>query len=684
MNLNQAKERIKVLTDELRKHDYRYYVLAQPTISDYEYDMLMEELVGIEKAFPELLDPNSPSQRVGGEVTKKFPVVHHKYSMLSLGNTYSKEDLVEFDNRVRKLLEQPYEYVCELKFDGVALGITYRDGKFLRAVTRGDGNKGDDVSANVKTIRSIPLTVTTAGLPVEFEVRGEVFLPHSSFKKLNQAKQELGEEPFANPRNAAAGSLKMQDSAIVSKRNLDCFIYGFLSDEEVFENHHDSLLALKENGFKISDKVTVCSSIDQVFEYINSMEVLRPKLPFDIDGVVIKVNNYLQQELLGYTAKSPRWAISYKFKAQRVPTILEGVKYQVGRTGAITPVAELKPVLVAGTTVKRASLYNFDKMQELDLYFNDEVFVEKGGDIIPKVVAVNFMGRRRDAKPVGFATHCPECGSLLQKAEGEAQHYCPNSEHCPPQIQGRIEHFVSRKAMDIETLGQGKLEVLISSGLVSNYSDLYHLKYDNLLGLEKNIEDPETGKVKTISFREKTVENLLAALEASRKIPFEKVLFALGIRLLGETMAKKLARHFGSLEALSKATFDELIAIHDVGDKLAQSVVDYFASQENQGILNKLKDAGLQLEIENQIESTSTKLQGLIFVVSGTFDKFPKRDDLKALIEANGGKVSSSVSGKTNYLVAGEKAGPDKLKKAAELGLDVISDLELEKMLQVQ
>jgi len=677
MNINQARERIRFLSDELRRHDYKYYVLAQPSISDYDYDMLMDELVRIEEAFPELIDPSSPSQRVGGEVTKKFPVVQHKYPMLSLGNTYSQQELIDFDNRVKKLLNQDYQYVCELKFDGVAIGITYHDGMFLRAVTRGDGTKGDNVSVNVKTIRSIPLAVNPDGLPKEFEVRGEVFLPHASFEKLNQDKLNAGEEPFANPRNAAAGTLKMQDSKVVAKRNLDCFIYGFLSDEDVFENHHDSLMALKNKGFKLSDKIRLCNNIDQVFEYIKSMEMLRPKLPFDIDGVVIKVNIYKQQEELGYTAKSPRWAISYKFKAQRVPTTLLGVTYQVGRTGAITPVAELKPVLVAGTTVKRASLYNCDKMEELDLHFNDEVFVEKGGDIIPKVVAVNLMGRLNDAKPVGFATHCPECGSLLQKAEGEAMHYCPNTETCPPQILGRIEHFVSRKAMDIETLGQGKIEALISSGMVKTIADLYDLKWEGLLGLEKSITDPETGITKTISFREKTVENLLAALENSRKIPFERVLFALGIRLLGETMAKKLARHFGSLDALSRATFEELTAIHDVGDKMAQSIVDYFAREEIRQILDRLKQAGLQFEIEKQFEPSSSQLEGLVFVVSGTFEKYPKRDDLKALIEANGGTVSGSVSGKTNYLVAGEKAGPDKLKKAAELGIKVISDTDV-------
>ncbi len=680
MNLNQAREQIKYLTAELRRHDYRYHVLAQPTISDYQYDMLMEELIRLESYFPELLDPNSPSQRVGGEITKKFPVVQHRYPMLSLGNTYSQEELIDFDNRVKKLLNQDYQYVCELKFDGVALGLTYRDGKFLRAVTRGDGARGDDVSANVKTIRTIPLSVNPEGLPYEFEVRGEVYFPRASFDKLNQEKLDYGEEPFANPRNAAAGTLKMQDSRIVAKRNLDCFIYGFLSDENVFESHYDSLIALKRKGFKLSDKITVCNNIDQVFECIKSMEVLRPNLPFDIDGVVIKVNKFGHQEELGYTAKSPRWAISYKFKAQRMPTILLGVTYQVGRTGAVTPVAELKPVQVAGTTVKRASLYNFDKMRELDLYFNDEVFVEKGGDIIPKVVAVNLLGRITDAIPVSFASHCPECGTPLEKAEGEALHYCPNSEHCPPQIQGRIEHFVSRRAMNIETLGQGKLEVLISSGLVKTIADLYDLKRENLLGLEKNIENPDTGTVKTISFREKTVENLLAALENSRKIPFERVLFALGIRLLGETMAKKLSRHFGSLDALSMATLEELIAIYEVGDKMAQSIVDYFAKDENRQILIRLKQAGLQFRGESSSGSISSKLQGLVFVVSGTFEKYPKRDDLKALIETNGGKLSGSVTGKTNYLVAGDKAGPDKLKKATELGVKVISDADVEEM----
>ncbi len=684
MDLNQARDRIRFLTQELRQHDYLYYVLAQPTIGDYEYDMLMQELIGIEKAFPELLDTDSPSQRVGGEITRKFPVVRHKFPMLSLGNTYSFEELIDFDNRIKKNLISDYQYICELKFDGVALGITYRNGRLIRAVTRGDGTKGDDVTANVKTIRSIPLLINNSGLPYEFEVRGEVYLPHTSFERLNYDKLKASEEPFANPRNAAAGTLKMQDSKIVAKRNLDCFIYGFLSDEKFFKNHNDSLLALKNKGFKISDQTRVCNNLEQVFEYIKSMETLRPKLPFDIDGVVIKVNNYKQQEELGYTAKSPRWAISYKFRAQRVSTTLLGVTYQVGRTGAITPVAELKPVIVSGTTVKRASLYNFDKMQDLHLFFNDEVFVEKGGDIIPKVVEVNFLGRKLDAKPVVFATHCPECGTRLQKEDGEAIHFCPNHETCPPQTLGRIEHFVSRRAMDIETLGQGKLEVLISSGLVKTIADLYELTRENLIGLEKTIVNPETGEKKIISFREKTVLNLLTAIGSSRNVPFERVLFALGVRLLGETMAKKLARHFGSMDALSRANQEELIAIHEVGDKIAQSIVDYFSRDDNRQIICRLKKAGLQFEMAGQnLEPTGNKLQGMVFVVSGTFDKYPKRDDLKTLIEANGGKVSSSVSGKTNYLVVGEKAGPDKLKKASELGVKVIGDEDLEEMVRI-
>lgn len=680
MNAQQAKERIQELTLLLNEHNYRYYVLAQPSISDYDYDMLLEELIKLEHEFPQLLDSNSPSQRVGGEVTKKFPVIRHKYPMLSLGNTYSKEELQEFDNRIRKTLGEAFEYVCELKFDGVAIGITYNNGKLLRAVTRGDGIQGDEVTTNMKTIRSLPLAMKKAGLPEEFEVRGEVFMPHKSFQKLNEEKTINEEEPFANPRNAAAGSLKMQDSAQVSKRELDCYVYGLFTGEDLFATHFESLQTLKDWGFKVSEYTKKCLNLEEVFLYIETMEQLRRELPFDIDGVVIKVNNYRQQEQLGYTAKLPRWAISYKFKAERAATRLLDVVYQVGRTGAVTPVAVLKPVAVAGTTVKRASLYNADRMAELDLHFFDEVFVEKGGDIIPKIVAVNESVRPANAKKIEFATHCPECGALLARIEGEAVNYCLNNEHCPPQIQGKIEHFISRRAMDVDTLGQGRIEILISNGLIKSLADLYDLKHEQLLGLEKTITDPLTQKTKKISFREKTVENILAGLEASKKAPFEKVLFAIGIRLLGETMARKLARHFRTIDALMQASFDDLIAINEVGEKMAQSILDYFNNPEHVELIQRLRQAGLQFEMQEEALPSEGVLNGSSIVVSGVFARY-SRDEIKALIEKNGGKVTGSVSSKTTYLVAGENMGPEKQKKAEELGVKIISESDLENLI---
>ncbi len=680
MDYKQATDRVQQLTRLLNEHNHRYYVLDRPVISDHEYDQLMEELTRIEKEFPELLSPNSPSQRVGGEVTKRFSVAKHKYPMLSLGNTYSREELLEFDSRVRKTLNEDFEYVCELKFDGVAIGITYQSGVMHRAVTRGDGLQGDEVTSNIKTIRSLPLIITKPGIPQEFEVRGEVYMPHQSFFKLNNEKLANGEEAFANPRNAASGSLKMQDSAVVAKRALDIYVYGFFCQGQVFETHYQSLQALKQWGFKVSEYVKKCSTLDQVFLYLETMEQLRRELSFDIDGVVIKVNSYRQQELLGYTAKSPRWAISYKFKAERATTRLLNVIYQVGRTGAITPVAVLKPVQVAGTVVKRASLYNADRMTELNLHYLDEVFVEKGGDIIPKIVSVNETTRPINAIKVNFATHCPQCGTELVIAQGEAVHYCPNSDNCPPQIQGKIEHFISRRAMDVETLGQGKTEILISNNIVKNIADLYDLKYEHLLGLEKTITDLVTQKSKTISFREKTVENILSAIENSKNIPFERVLFALGIRLLGETMAKKLAKHFANIDAIQKASFSELMAVNDVGEKLAQNIIDYFGNKAHQELIERLKAAGVKMAVEQEAPPAHGSFNGLTMVVSGVFKNY-SRDQIKDLIEKHGGKVTSSVSAKTNYLVAGENMGPEKRKKAEELQVKIISENDLENLI---
>ncbi|HSV87965.1 MAG TPA: NAD-dependent DNA ligase LigA [Bacteroidales bacterium] len=681
MDREQAKERIQELSALINRHNHLYYVLARPTISDYEFDMLLEELVSLEKKFPELTDPNSPSQRIGGQVTKKFPVVRHTFPMLSLGNTYSQAELQEFDQRIAKALGQGFEYFCELKFDGVAISITYQNGILLRAVTRGDGIQGDEVTANVKTIRSLPLSISDQSIPDEFEVRGEIFMPHNRFLKINEKKHLWGEEPFANPRNAAAGSLKLQDSSEMAMRGLDCYLYGLFTRTSLFATHSESLEALKNWGFKVSERSKKCLNLREVFEFIEQTGMDRPKLPFDIDGVVIKVNQYAQQEMLGYTAKSPRWAISYKFKAERAATQLIDIVYQVGRTGAITPVAVLKPVHVAGSIVKRASLYNADRMAELDLHYFDEVFVEKGGDIIPKIIEVNLQKRKSEARPVVFIQSCPECNTTLARTEGEAIHYCPNSDFCPPQIQGKIEHFISRRAMDIETLGQGRVGLLIDNGLVKNVADLYDLKFDQLFGLEKTISDPLTQESKKISFREKTVENILAALIKSKDVPFERVLFALGIRLLGETMARKLALHFGSIDAIMQASYDDLLKVNDIGGKMAQNIVEFLKKEENKQIINRLMSAGLHFETEKKSINQQGLLSGLIFVVSGTFANY-SRDEIKDLIERNGGKVSGSVSGKTTYLVAGENMGPEKRKKAEELKVKIISESELEHMLQ--
>ncbi len=681
MKALEAKDRIEKLRDELNVHNYKYYVLAQPTISDLEYDKLMEELVGLEQSFPEYYDPNSPSQRVGGEVTKSFPNVRHTYPMLSLGNTYSKEELTEFDKRVAKGLKTNYEYVCELKFDGVAIGLSYENHRFARGVTRGDGVQGDDVSNNIKTIRSIPLVINHKEALPTFEVRGEVFMPHKSFLHLNKQKEAQSEALFANPRNAAAGSLKLQDSSQVAKRRLDCYIYGLLSDGLPFKTHWESLEALQNWGFKVCKYRKKCSDINEVFDFINEMEMVRARLPFDIDGVVIKVNAYAQQTALGYTSKFPRWAISYKFKAERGYTRLLDVLYQVGRTGAVTPVAVLEPVLIAGSTVQRASLYNAGKMAELDLHYNDMVYVEKGGDIIPKIVETDAAKRPDSARAINFITHCPECNTPLRKKEGEAVNYCPNTSTCPPQIQGRIEHFISRRAMDIDSLGQGKTELLIRNKKINNIADLYDLRYDDLIGLEKVITDPDTGKQRKISFRDKTVQNILQAIEASKKVPFERVMYALGIRHLGETMAKKLARHFESIDRLMDATFDDLISVDEVGEKMAGSIQDYFDNFEHIQILERLRKAGLNFSVEKERDSGVSKvLSNKSFVVSGVFSNY-SRDEIKALITEHGGEIKSSISSKTSFVVAGDQMGPEKRKKAESLNIPILTEEELEGMI---
>jgi DNA ligase (NAD+) len=682
MDRAKAQSRIVTLTQQLHEHNYRYYVQDNPTISDYEFDQLLKELESLEKQFPDLAGEDSPTQRVGGQITKKFIAVKHKFPMLSLGNTYSKEELQDFDARIRKSINDDFDYVCELKFDGVAIGLTYRNGCLVQAVTRGDGVQGDEVTSNVKTIRSIPLRIYAGNLPVEFEVRAEIILPHKSFIRLNEEKQENNEPLFANPRNAASGSLKLQDSSLVAKRNLDCYVYGLMGDNLPFQSHFENLEKLKKWGFKVADLTQKCSDIDEVMNFVEKVEKQRSSLPYDIDGIVIKVNDYRQQEQLGFTSKFPRWAISYKFKAEQGVTRLLDVAYQVGRTGAVTPVAILEPVLVAGTTVKRASLYNADKMNELDLHFNDTVHIEKGGEIIPKIVDVNTELRQKDARKIPYATHCPECKTKLIRNEGEAVHYCPNSESCPPQIQGKIEHFISRRAMNIEGLGEGKIEVLIQNNLIRNIADLYDLKYEQLLGLEKIITDEITGKQKKISFREKTVDNILNAINNSRNIPFERVLYALGIRYLGETGAKKLARNFKSIDKIRNSGFEELVAVPEIGERIAGSILDYFSTEQNNIIVNRLIEAGLNFQTKTASSEgqANQPLEGKSFVVSGVFESY-SRNQIKELIEQNGGKNVSSISSKTDYLLAGDKMGPEKKKKAEELEIPIISEDDFKKMI---
>ncbi|MBU1718498.1 MAG: NAD-dependent DNA ligase LigA [Bacteroidetes bacterium] len=677
--MNTAQQQILQLREEIHRHNYQYYALAQPLIDDYEFDKLLEKLIALEREHPEFADPNSPTQRVGGFVSKDFATVVHKYPMMSLGNTYSREELLEFSNRVSKALSEKFEFVCELKYDGVAIGLTYKNGKLQQAITRGDGVQGDDVTPNVKTIRSIPL-ILHGDYPEELEIRGEIYLPHESFRRINAEREEEGDQLFANPRNAAAGSLKLQDSKEVAKRKLDCFLYYLLGEKLPALTHYDNLRTAKSWGFRVPDYTVKCGDIDSVMEYVDYWDKARSELPFDIDGIVIKVNSLQQQEDLGFTAKSPRWAIAYKFKAERVETKLLSVDFQVGRTGVITPVANLEPVFLAGTTVKRASLHNADFVEKADLHDQDFVFVEKGGEIIPKIVDVNLEKRNPDAVKIAFISHCPECGSLLTRNEGEAQHFCPNDDECPPQITGKVEHFIHRKAMNIDSLGEGKVELLIDKGLISDASDLYSLKYDQLLGLEKVIPEEEGKKERKVSFREKTVENILKGVEESKKVPFERVLFAIGIRFVGETIAKKLARHFGSIDKIAEATFEELIAVDEIGDRIAQSLIQWFGREKNRQLIEKLRTAGLLLEGAIQKSATGS-LAGMTLVVSGVFEGY-ERDQIKKLIEDNGGKNASSISAKTTCLLAGENMGPAKRQKAESLKVRIISLAEFLDLLQ--
>ena len=671
MNIDTAKARIEELSKELHRHNYLYYQQSNPEISDREFDLLLEELISLEKAYPSLLSPDSPSQRVGGTITKNFKNVAHKYPMLSLGNTYSEEELSEFDARIKKTISEPFEYVCELKYDGLAIGLTYENGKLTQAVTRGDGTKGDDVTANVKTINTIPIVLQEGDYPNEFEIRGEIFMHRNTFDELNREREEIGEATFANPRNFASGTLKMQDSREVAKRGLDCYLYFLLGEQLKFNTHYESLQKAKEWGFNVSPTYKLCKNIEEVFEFIKYWSVERDNLSFEIDGIVIKINNYEQQKTLGFTAKSPRWAIAYKFKAAEVETELLSVDYQVGRTGAITPVANLSAVLLAGTTVKRASLHNADQIEKLDLHENDIVKVEKGGEIIPKITGVNINKRKLFAPKIAYINECPVCKTKLVRKEGEAQHYCPNEDACAPQIIGKMQHFTSRKAMNIDSLGDETIEQLFNAGLISGIADIYKLK------------DKEQQLLQLERFALKSVQNLILGIENSKLNPFEKVLFGLGIRYVGETVAKKLAYAFKNIDSIINASFEELIGVDEIGERIAQSIIDYFAKEEHQYLIQFLKEQGLQFEVvEKEITIESDILQGKSFVISGVFTKY-SREELKDKIEANGGKILSGISAKLNYLVAGDNMGPSKLQKAQKLNIPIISEDELDKMLEI-
>jgi DNA ligase (NAD+) len=664
MSPAEAKKQIETLSAELKQHSYNYYVLAMPAISDFEFDKKLEALTALEKEFPEFLDPDSPTQKVGGFITKEFKTVKHRWPMLSLGNTYNEQELLDFDQRIRKAIGDNFEYVCELKFDGLSMSLTYQDGKLARAVTRGDGTQGDEVTTNVKTIQSIPKKLKGDGYPAEFEIRGEVFMHLKAFERLNQERVDNGEPAYANPRNFASGTIKLQDSAEVAKRPLDCFLYGLYTEKTLFKTHWESLQAVKQWGFHVDDHSRLCNDIDSVLAFITEWDKKRHHLSYDIDGIVIKINSYNQQQELGFTAKSPRWAISYKFKAEQVQTQLLAVTYQVGRTGAVTPVANLKPVLLAGTTVKRATLHNANEMLRLDLHEGDWVFVEKGGEIIPKIIEVNLEKRVAGAATIDYITECPACGTPLKRQEGEAAFYCPNDEGCPPQITGKMQHFIGRKAMNIDGLGDETIETLYQRDFIRHISDLYKLAdhIDELKEMER--------------FGEKSITNMLDGIEKSKQMPFEKVLFGLGIRYIGETVARKLTIHFKNIDNLMAATLDELIVAEEIGERIAHSLIEYFATPQHREEIEKLKAAGLQFVAEEkEVVLASEALSGKTFIISGTFER--SRDELKDIIEQNGGKILSSISAKLNYLVAGDNMGPAKLEKAQKLNIPIISDEEL-------
>jgi DNA ligase (NAD+) len=667
MTPGEAKKEIAILTERINHHNYLYYQENRTEISDYEFDQMLEKLINLEKQFPEFVQADSPTQRVGGAITKEFLTVMHRYPMLSLGNTYSEEELIEFDKRVAKGLDgEAYEYFCEMKFDGVSISLVYEKGVLARGVTRGDGTKGDDVTANVRTIRDIPLVIKDKNVPEIFEVRGEVFMTKEMFTKLNKEREDIGEERYANARNTTSGTVKMQDSGEVAKRKLNCYAYSLLGDPAV-ETHEEGIKNLERWKFNVSQTYRKCSNVQEVIKYIQSWETKRLELPLETDGVVIKVNSLAQQDQLGFTAKSPRWAIAYKYKAQSMSTRLNDVTYQVGRTGAVTPVACLEPIFLAGTTVKRASLHNANEIARLDLRIGDHVFVEKGGEIIPKVTGIDLSKRKSDTTPINYIDKCPECGSKLYRVEGEAAFYCPNVTGCPPQIKGRIEHFIQRKAMDIESLGERTIDQMYLLGLVRSPADLYKLKREDILRLE--------------GYKDKSVTNLLQGIERSKDTPFESVLFAIGIRYVGKTVAEKLARYFRSMDNLSSASYEDLMNAPEVGEKIARSVYEYFQKPESRMEVQRLREAGVRMEITSvAIEKESDKLANKSFVISGTFENY-ERDELQDLILKNGGRVLSAVSGKVDYLVAGDNMGPSKKEKAEKLGVTILSEEQFEKML---
>ena len=662
-----VKDKIKALREALEQHNYNYYVLSAPTISDREFDEMMKELQVLEEAHPEYADPHSPTQRVGSDLSKEFEQVVHKYPMLSLGNTYSEDEVKDFYERIARDLNEPFEIVAELKYDGTSISLTYEDGRLVRAVTRGDGTRGDDVTANVKTIRSVPLKLMGDRYPATFEIRGEILLPWAEFDRLNKEREEQEEPLFANPRNAASGTLKQQNPAVVAARKLDAYFYYLLGEELPAETHFDNLEAARSWGFKIPNVIRVCNSLEDIYGYIAYWDVERKNLPVATDGIVLKVNSLRQQRNLGFTAKSPRWAIAYKFQAERAVTRLNSVSFQVGRTGAVTPVANLEPVLLAGTTVKRASLHNADIIEGLDLHLGDKVFVEKGGEIIPKIVGVDVEARGLlVGDKVRFIRSCPECGTPLMRPEGEAAHYCPNEAGCPPQIKGKIEHFVTRRAMNIN-MGPETVEDLYEAGYIKDTADLYTLEIADLLRLER--------------WADKSARNLMASLEESKQVPFERVLYGLGIRFVGETVAKRLVSAFHSMEQLEQASFEDLTAVDEIGERIARSIIAYFTDERNRTLVNRLKEYGLQMSVpEEKLANRSEKLKGLSIVISGTFAKH-SRDEYKAMIEQHGGKNSGSVSGKTDYILAGDNMGPAKLEKAAKLGVKIINEDEFLNMI---